>query len=98
MRILKKGLHFTCLLFAVVLLLAGCTGRETPEQKEEVRELSGEELVSTHCNQCHSLDRVTRQREDAEWQEHIKRMLEKSPEMLTEEEYERLLQYLQENF
>ncbi|HHU31008.1 MAG: cytochrome c [Bacillota bacterium] len=96
---LKKGPSLLLvLLFAVVLLLAGCTGRETPEQKEEVRELSGEELVSTHCNQCHSLDRVTRQREDAEWQEHIKRMLEKSPEMLTEEEYERLLQYLQENF
>ena len=63
---LKKGPSLLLvLLFAVVLLLAGCTGRETPEQKEEVRELSGEELVSTHCNQCHSLDRVTRQREDA---------------------------------
>lgn len=59
--------------------------------------LTGQQLVENRCSQCHTLDRLaSKPRGDSEWRNQAERMLDKSPDLLTEEEYELVVSYLQE--
>jgi len=94
------------LLFLLALaLFAGCAqpAEEPPgeNQEEPPRDevaLTGAELVEERCVQCHSLDRVSREREDQEWLEHTERMQAKSPDLLTDEEAGLVLEHLQATY
>ncbi|NLN07522.1 MAG: hypothetical protein GX167_07885 [Firmicutes bacterium] len=94
------------LLFLLSLaLFTGCTqspneprGNNQEEPPQDEVTLTGAELVETRCAQCHSLDRVSREREDQDWLEHTERMRAKSPDLLTDEEAKLVLEYLQETY
>ncbi|NLM45990.1 MAG: hypothetical protein GX200_04220 [Firmicutes bacterium] len=104
------GKRVACVALLLLLLLssalfAACTqspieprgdNEEKPPQNEAP--LTGAALVETRCSQCHSLDRVSREREDQEWLEHTERMRAKSPDLLTDEEARLVLEYLQETY
>ena len=99
-------LQLLLLLCAVVFIVSAC-GKDNNDQPQDNSSqpdnengvtLTGVELVDTRCDQCHTQDRIIRDRSDEEWQEHALRMLAKSPDMLTKEEYDLVLEYLQEEY
>ncbi|MCR3923476.1 MAG: cytochrome c [Firmicutes bacterium] len=96
----KYILTFSLLLLAVVWL-TGCNGDgNTPANNppaDNKPTLTGAQLVDARCIECHTLDRLSSKlRDDQEWRQHADRMLDKSPELLTEEEYQLVVVYLQE--
>ncbi|NLP37376.1 MAG: hypothetical protein GX357_06965 [Firmicutes bacterium] len=100
----KRILQIVILLFVAIFVTTGCNKNSTPDTEPSNQTadtppaLTGEELVNGRCIECHTMDRIKRDRSNEEWDEHTHRMLSKSPEMFTEEEFLRVLEYLQEQY
>ncbi|MDW7683419.1 MAG: cytochrome c [Bacillota bacterium] len=102
----KKWLVLLLLLALVLVLAAGCGNGDTqpPDQNEPGEEpnnepLTAEALIEARCSSCHIVDRVySRDRDKDSWPEIVTRMVSKSPGLLSDEEYEIVVNYLQENY
>ncbi|NLM52109.1 MAG: cytochrome c [Firmicutes bacterium] len=97
-------LLITVLLLTAVFLTTGCRQNSQPDAEpshqamEPPPVLTGEELVNQRCIECHTMDRIQRDRDHEAWEEHAHRMWSKSPDLFTEEEFHRVLEYLQEQY
>ncbi len=97
------GLGMALLL---IFVFAGCEPDgpyEEPEEEEheEVEEgepLSGEALIEDRCTRCHGLDRVYVERREGSWRGIVESMVDKSPGLLDDEEFDAVVEYLQENY
>ncbi|EEG78088.1 c-type cytochrome [Dethiobacter alkaliphilus] len=58
--------------------------------------LTGAELVEERCSQCHGLDQVYRER--GNWPATVDRMVDKRPGLLDDDEYDLVVEYLEENY
>lgn len=108
--ITKKLSLFMLFLALLALLLTGCGGRapaQPPAQppvqngSEPVEEPTPEKavaLIETLCIRCHNLNRVYQERDKELWPDIVTRMVNKSPGLLTNEEYSLVVEYLQENY
>lgn len=103
----KRSLHIVLtalLMFVAVFLLVGCNKNSPPETEPSPQAtdpppvLTGAELANQRCTECHTMDRIKRDRSNEEWFEHAQRMWSKSPDLFTEEEFQRVLDYLQEQY
>lgn len=106
---MKKS-FFTYLLLTFILLstIAGCgPRRETPAppppavtepQRGEQQPSPLAALVEERCSRCHDLNRVYRTRDQDSWPGIVTRMVQLSPGLLSAEEQEQVVRYLQENF
>ncbi|NLZ38797.1 MAG: cytochrome c [Firmicutes bacterium] len=97
----KNNLWVLLLLLLTAVIFVGCSIIEgTNDNKKPLGQetkLTGQQLVESRCSQCHTLDRLTsKERDNSEWRKQAERMLDKSPDLLTEEEYELVVSYLQE--
>jgi hypothetical protein len=109
---MKNKLIVFLLLAALLLtVLPGCGGRTTPPPPDNGNGngngqngpgddplLDGATLVAQRCARCHNLERVEREYETDEWPAIVTRMEQKSPGLLSEQEYDVVVEYLQENF
>lgn len=91
------------LLILAAVVFVGCAennkenGDNNKPPGQQQPELTAAQLVETRCTQCHTLDRLnSKPRNEQEWCEQAERMLDKSPDLLTEEEYQLVVSYLQE--
>ncbi len=55
-------------------------------------------LVEGRCAHCHTLDKVYRERDAQLWPGIVTRMISLSPGLLTADEYNLVVEYLQENY
>ena len=105
----RKWLILLLLLVLVMVLAIGCSKNQggTPqppnnnqEEPEEEPTLSGQELVDTRCGSCHNIgDRVYgRKRNQDSWAGIVDRMVKKSPGLLNEQETQRVVEFLQQNY
>lgn len=95
------------LLISLSLIIAGCgpeeePGEKEPEKEEAVEEVDemamGEELIQDRCAECHGLDQVYTEKAEDEWPGIVDHMIEKSEGLLDDEEYDIVVDYLQENY
>jgi mono/diheme cytochrome c family protein len=102
------GKKFVILLLLLTLVLAvavGCGngGADSPdpndnEEPNDEPVLSAQELVEQRCSTCHNLDRVLRERNEDQWPGIVTTMVNKSPGLLDDEEYDLVVEFLQENY
>lgn len=107
----KIGLMFLIVVLGASLILSGCSPEETKEEpvndkeEEAVEEVNkdaelndAEALIEARCESCHGLDQVYVEREENEWPDIVSSMIEKSEGLLDDEEYEIVVEYLQDNY
>jgi virginiamycin B lyase len=79
---------------AIITLASTATGQSPPALPEG----PGKELVEAVCTACHTLERVVAKRATkAEWQDKVLEMLQEDPDV-TQQERERIVEYLAKNF
>jgi len=98
--ILKKLSIFLLILTTFTILTTGC-GRSAPAQPPAQNGPSPDvaaALVEGRCARCHTLDKVYRERNAQLWPGIVTRMVNMSPGLLTDDEYNLVVEYLQENY
>jgi len=70
---------------------------ETPAENDPALEEAAA-LVAGRCARCHTLDQVYRERDAQLWPGIVTRMVSLSPGLLTDDEYNLVVEYLQENY
>ncbi len=99
---MKKNIFL--LILAVLLIsvvVAGCAGRDTgspPTQGDTNGAVDAGELVESRCARCHNLSQVHQIRDKDSWPGIVSTMIGKSPGLLSENEKEAVIEYLQENY
>ena len=100
--VLWKKFLLTATLILLILWVVGCTSNVAkPTGGNSVsngQAFTGEQLVANRCAQCHSLDRVNRDRAQNDWPTFITRMMSKSPSLLTTEQGTLVVGYLQQSY
>lgn len=88
---IKKIILFLFMTAITAAVSVGCgSGDSTP--------LDGATLVQQRCARCHTLERVEQEYERDRWPGIVTEMIQRSPGLLNEEEYDIVVEYLQENY
>lgn len=102
---MSKRLGLILLLALFVLIISGCGSQPAqpmdpgnPPGQEEPVFSEAELLINAKCSQCHGVNQVYRMRKKDAWPGIVERMMSKSPDLLDDEEYERIVEFLQENY
>ena len=105
---MKKVSMLLCLsiFLLLIFIFAGCAPDDSKEEAEveeyeeteEEEPLPAEALIEDRCTQCHGLDRVHVEKSKEEWPEIVERMVDQSPGLLDDEEFDVVVDYLQENY
>ena len=105
---MKKLFIITLALTLMAFGLIGCSPAEEPAEPDEDEALemeadNGEEypavtVIEDRCSSCHDLGRVYRETETKRWPAIVERMVDKSPGLLDDEEFDLVVEYLQENY
>src|ERR1043165_3052401 len=100
-RIFRTSIFLLSSLLPMVVLGRLGVARVKAEQSDDKVQLpegQGKEIVAQKCVTCHTLEKVTKEKHtQAEWKDLLEIMVSQGLE-LTPEEYETVLQYLTTNF
>jgi mono/diheme cytochrome c family protein len=107
-KVQRKLIILLLLLSLVAVFAIGCGATEPtqPPANNDNEEndpgngiaLDGAALVEDRCAGCHNLDRVYREYDKERWPDIVSIMVQKQPGLLDDQEYERVVDYLQENY
>ncbi|MBS4030136.1 MAG: hypothetical protein KGZ63_01750 [Clostridiales bacterium] len=97
-----KRLGFLLLLLLFVFIVSGCGSKpaqpvDPPGQEEPVL-AEAELLINSRCSQCHGVNQVYRMKRKDAWPGIVDRMMSKSSGLLDDQEYELVVEFLQENY
>lgn len=105
---MKKRLLIGLVLALLVFALLGCAPAEEPAEpaNDEADEPEVENdvddpavsLIEARCSDCHDLGRVYQERETEEWPAIVESMVDRAPGLLDDEEFNLVVEYLQENY
>lgn len=105
-----KRLGFLLLLTLLIFTIVGCGSQPTqpkepadpPAQEEPVGEepafSEAELLINARCSQCHGTEQIYRTRKKDAWPGIVQRMMSKASGMLDDQEYELVVEFLQDNY
>ncbi len=86
------------LILGIILTagLLGCKGQAEKEGPETI--VDTRKLIEVRCSSCHFSSRVFEKKQPAEyWENIVKRMQAMNMDMITDDEVDRMVEYLQKN-
>ena len=91
---MRNALFLVLIVFLLGFVLTGCGPAQEPAAPDE----PAVALIENRCSTCHGLDQIYTERNPEEWPGIVETMLEKSPGLLDDSEFELVVEYLQEYY
>lgn len=94
---MRKGIVFISMLAGIIFAFYAC-GLSSDERSKSTAPTDIKQFIETKCTTCHFTDRIyKKKRYPAEWMKLVKRMRSLNPTWVTEEDADRILDYLIKN-
>lgn len=95
---MKKGLYALIIGLMLVGAMSGCEKQASEKNKKPETIADTKELIDVKCSACHFSSRIFEKKQPKKrWVNIVNRMRAMNTDMISKEEMERIINYLQEN-